>query len=60
MEAAGRLTELTEQLKTDEELAAGYARAHEAFLAVRTCASQSLGDSQNISMVLVLEACLSV
>ncbi|OFQ96761.1 DUF501 domain-containing protein [Alloscardovia sp. HMSC034E08] len=46
VEAAGRLTELTEQLKTDEELAAGYARAHEAFLAVRTALAESLGDSQ--------------
>ncbi|MDK7090474.1 DUF501 domain-containing protein, partial [Escherichia coli] len=42
VEAAGRLTELTEQLKTDEELAVGYVRAHEAFLAVRTALAESL------------------
>ena len=45
-EAAGRLTELTEQLGTDEELAAGYTRAHEAYLAVRHELAQRLGDSE--------------
>lgn len=46
VEAAGRLTELTEQLSEDDELAAGYQRAHEAYLAVRDELATRLGDSQ--------------
>lgn len=36
LEAQGLMTEMTERLATDPELAAGYRRAHEAYLADRT------------------------
>ena len=35
LEASGRMAEMTERLKTDEELAAAYQRAHESYLADR-------------------------
>ncbi|WP_418968721.1 DUF501 domain-containing protein [Alloscardovia omnicolens] len=46
VEAAGRLTQLTEQLSADSDLAAGYKAAHESYLAVRDALAQRLGDSQ--------------
>ncbi|WP_018143542.1 DUF501 domain-containing protein [Alloscardovia criceti] len=46
VEANGRLTELTAQLEQDEELAAGYTRAHELYLSVRNELAARLGDSQ--------------
>ena len=35
LEGSGLMAEMTERLRTDEELAAAYARAHEAYLAAR-------------------------
>ena len=35
LEASGLMREMTERLESDEELAAAYQRAHEAYLAVR-------------------------
>lgn len=46
VEAAGRLAELTEQLATDEELAQEYAKAHEAYLAVRHELAIRLSDTE--------------
>ncbi|WP_299558448.1 DUF501 domain-containing protein [uncultured Mycolicibacterium sp.] len=42
LESAGVMREMTERLKADEELAAAYRRAHEAYLAERD-AIESLG-----------------
>lgn len=42
LEADGRMREMTERLATDPELAAGYRRAHESYLARRD-AIESLG-----------------
>ncbi|MFD0704848.1 DUF501 domain-containing protein [Alloscardovia venturai] len=46
VEATGRLTELTEELTTDETLASQYRAAHEAYLAVRHELARRLGDSE--------------
>ncbi|TCD53524.1 DUF501 domain-containing protein [Alloscardovia theropitheci] len=46
VEAAGRLAELTEQLTSDDVLAAGYMKAHESYLAVRHELAVRLGDSE--------------
>ena len=35
LEGSGLMTEMTERLRTDEELTTAYARAHEAYLAAR-------------------------
>lgn len=41
LEAGGFMVELNERLASDEELRAGYARAHEAYLADRAAASSA-------------------
>lgn len=46
LEAAGRLLELTEQLGEDDELARGYHKAHEVYLAVRRELAQRLADTE--------------
>ncbi|MDO5500328.1 MAG: DUF501 domain-containing protein [Propionibacteriaceae bacterium] len=40
LESAGMMAEMTERLSSDEELAIGYARAHEAYLADRATLGQ--------------------
>lgn len=47
LEASGLMREMTERLHTDEELAAAYRRAHEAYLAART----AIGDVPEIAGV---------
>ncbi len=44
LEASGLMAEMTERLKTDEELAAAYQRAHESYLADR----EALGHVEEI------------
>jgi uncharacterized protein len=43
LEASGLMREMTERLVTDEELAAGYQRAHDAYLAARADIASATG-----------------
>jgi hypothetical protein len=45
LEASGLMREMTERLAEDEQLAAGYLRAHEAYLAARAEIARSTGQS---------------
>ena len=45
LEASGTMREMTERLAEDEALAAGYGRAHEAYLAARAEIARSTGQS---------------
>lgn len=44
LEASGIMTEMTERLGSDPELAAAYQRAHEAYLADRAALGAAMGD----------------
>jgi hypothetical protein len=49
LEASGLMREMTERLGTDEELAAAYQRAHEAYLAARADIEEQVGEVPEIA-----------
>jgi hypothetical protein len=49
LEASGLMREMTERLGTDEELAAAYQRAHEAYLAARAEIEEEVGEVPEIA-----------
>jgi hypothetical protein len=46
LEAVGRMNDFTEQLGSDEDLHAGYERAHAMYLAFRHRVAETLGDTE--------------